>query len=40
MADTERSQIAVDFFENYNKQTKTIEPINSGLIVKPDKKVK
>ena len=38
MADTERSQIAVDFFENYNKQTKTIEPINSGLIVKPDEK--
>jgi len=38
MADTGLSQEAVDFFENYNNQTKTIQPVNSGLIVKPDEK--
>ena len=34
----ELSQETLRIIENYNKQTKTIEPINSGLIVKPDKK--
>jgi len=38
MADVELSQETLDFFENAQKNTKKIEPVNSGLIVKPDEK--
>ena len=38
MADVELSQESLNILETFNNQTKKIEPINSGLIVKPDEK--
>jgi len=38
MADIELSQESLNVLETFKNQTKKIEPVNSGLIVKPDEK--
>ena len=38
MADTPLNENTLNFFENYEKSIKKIEPVNSGLVTEPDEK--